>query len=143
MSLNQAITPAVFWVKTLRCLIVLLQVSLAPAALSVPSVDLDDAWQKALSHPGLLVEKRTDAQLVFRTQWPPAQLRAHLETTLANQGWTLIETDRAKTLRIKGHLNTLPFVADFIKGSARLHCFLEIFEGERVLTITLSQLKRP
>ena len=143
MRLNEAITQPGFWPKTVRRLILLLQLSLAPAALSAPNDPFEDTWQDLLSHPGLLVEKRTDAQLVLSTQWPTAQIRAHLETTLADIGWTLIETDRAKALRSDGRLNNLPFVADFIKGNARLHCFLEVLEGERALTITWSQFKRP
>ena len=143
MRLNKAITPTVFWLKTVRRLVMLLQLSLAPAALSAPNETSEQSWQNVLSHPGLLVEKRTDAQLILGTQWPTAQIRAHLETTLADIGWTLIETAQATALRSDGRLNNLPFVADFIKGNARLHCFSEVLEGERALTITWSQFKRP
>ena len=138
MPSNRATTSPIYWIKVVSGLLVVLQLSLAPAALSAP----DDAWQAALAHPEFLIEKQTNAQLTFSTEWSSAQLREHLETTLADRGWTLVETDSARMLRSEGRLNNLPFVADFIKANARLHCFLEVLEGERVLTITWSALKR-
>jgi hypothetical protein len=142
MPSNGAITSPIYWIKVVSGLLVVLQLSLAPAVLSAPDDTIDDAWQAALAHPEFLIEKQTNAQLTFSTEWSSAQLREHLETTLADRGWTLVETDSARMLRSEGRLNNLPFVADFIKANARLHCFLEVLEGERVLTITWSQLKR-
>jgi|TARA_B110000211_G_scaffold42696_1_gene44444 hypothetical protein len=137
---NRTVAAYVRWFKALTLVMVWAQVSVAPVVFSAPGNAFDNALLAALSNPALILQQQTADQAVLLTQLRTAQLRAHLETILVNQGWTLIETDRAKKLRREGRLNNLPFVADFIKGDARLHCYVQVLAGERTLTITWSQI---
>ena len=111
---NRAVAAYVRWFKALTLVMVWAQVSVAPVVFSAPGNAFDNALLAALSNPALILQQQTADQAVLLTQLRTAQLRAHLETILVNQGWTLIETDRAKKLRREGRLNNLPFVADFI-----------------------------
>ena len=55
MPSNRAITSPIYWIKVVSGLLVVLQLSLAPAVLSAPDDTIDDAWQAALAHPEFLI----------------------------------------------------------------------------------------
>ena len=103
MSLNQAITPAVFWVKTLRCLIVLYKLALHQRLYQCPAWTWMTPGRRRYHTPDSSLKSGLTRSWFLGRNGPQPNCEHIWKQPLPIKGWTLIETEA------NGLIITLPY----------------------------------